>query len=343
MAFDPKRHVIKVQGGREYLPVSARLVWFRSEHPDWGIVTQATEINLDKQYAIFQASIFNEEGRLIATSTKYVNSKNFPDYIAKAETGAVGRALLLCGYGSQFDPEFDEAPVQAGGGRFTPRQMPAPSNYAPRAALPNRAVPQSAPPPMEADDFDDAPPPRPISRPMPERTAPERPAMERPMNGVNLNGVNGAERPANPATNGAARPTGDALPRPSSAPPPAAGNAPITRVREPERDLPDPGGEGDDDEPFEDDDMMAAPAPRPAAPPAPRSATDAAEAGRAPVEKEKNLLPRCSVEGCANVLTENQNKMSLQKFGRPICLLHQRDAAVTGGANGARRPANSLL
>jgi hypothetical protein len=48
MTFDPKRYVIKVQGNREYLPVSGRLVWFRSEHPDWGIVTQAVEINLTR-------------------------------------------------------------------------------------------------------------------------------------------------------------------------------------------------------------------------------------------------------------------------------------------------------
>ena len=32
----------------------------------------------------------------------------FPDYIEKAETGAIGRALAMCGYGTLQAPEFDE-------------------------------------------------------------------------------------------------------------------------------------------------------------------------------------------------------------------------------------------
>jgi len=32
----------------------------------------------------------------------------FPDYIEKAETGAVVRALAMCGYGTLQAPEFDE-------------------------------------------------------------------------------------------------------------------------------------------------------------------------------------------------------------------------------------------
>ena len=38
--FDVKKALIKVQGGKEYLPVASRLVWFREEHPDWAIVTE---------------------------------------------------------------------------------------------------------------------------------------------------------------------------------------------------------------------------------------------------------------------------------------------------------------
>ena len=31
-----------------------------------------------------------------------------PDYIEKAETGAIGRALAMCGYGTLQAPGFDE-------------------------------------------------------------------------------------------------------------------------------------------------------------------------------------------------------------------------------------------
>jgi len=127
MAFDFKRHLIKVQGGRSYLPVSARIVWFRQEHPDWGIHTEPIEINHEKQYAVFRAIIYNAEGKLMSMGTKKEDVKGFGDYMEKAETGAVGRALALCGFGTQFSPELDEA----AGGRFadSPQPMGGGSRY----------------------------------------------------------------------------------------------------------------------------------------------------------------------------------------------------------------------
>lgn len=126
MAFDFKRHLIKVQGGRTYLPVSARIVWFRQEHPDWSIETEMVELNHEKQYAIFRARICDGDGKLMATGTKKEDVKGFGDYMEKAETGSVGRALALCGFGTQFSPELDEtgpgrfadSPQPVGGGRF---------------------------------------------------------------------------------------------------------------------------------------------------------------------------------------------------------------------------------
>ncbi len=77
MAFDFKKHLIKVQGGRSYLPVSARIVWFREEHPDWGIETEPIEINHEKQFAVFRARIFNADGKLMAMGTKKEDVKGF--------------------------------------------------------------------------------------------------------------------------------------------------------------------------------------------------------------------------------------------------------------------------
>lgn len=108
MVFDPKKHLITIQGGRMYLPVSARLIWFRMEHPNWGIETDVVAVDIEKKYAIFRARIYDDQGKLMATGTKMEDVKGFPDYLEKAETGAVGRALALCGYGTQFAPELDE-------------------------------------------------------------------------------------------------------------------------------------------------------------------------------------------------------------------------------------------
>jgi hypothetical protein len=92
--------------GKPYLQVAHRLVWFREDHPTWGIITEPHSI--DATQATFIAQVRNDEGKLIATGTKQETKTGFPDFIEKAETGAIGRALALCGYGTQFAPELDE-------------------------------------------------------------------------------------------------------------------------------------------------------------------------------------------------------------------------------------------
>ncbi len=94
--------------GKGYLQVAHRLVWFREDHPNWQIATEAVEINTEKRYAIFRATIKDDTDRTIATATKVETAAGFGDYVEKAETGSIGRSLALCGYGTQFAPEFDE-------------------------------------------------------------------------------------------------------------------------------------------------------------------------------------------------------------------------------------------
>jgi hypothetical protein len=264
MAFDPRKHLIKVQGGRQYLPVSARLIWFRSEHPDWGIVTEIVEINHEKQYAIFRATIFNEEGRLIATSTKREDVKGFGDFIEKAETGAIGRALALCGYGTQFEPEFTEGGFGGSGMRSA---SPPPQRFEPRL-MNNGGPPQRLDPPAAPVRRAEAP--RPAPRPAPPVEDDELP----PPPDLESLGLKPASAVARPAPKPAPPVERPAPPRP--APPPAASGS-VQRVREPEREFVDPGGEGDDfEDPFAQEDAPPLPA-RPAnrsAAPARKSASD---------------------------------------------------------------------
>ena len=58
-------------------------------------------------------------------------ARGFPDYVEKAETGAIGRALGVLGYGTQFAPEFDEgterivdSPMPIGNGSGKPERRP---------------------------------------------------------------------------------------------------------------------------------------------------------------------------------------------------------------------------
>jgi len=101
-SFDTGPYMISLKG-KSYLPVAARVAWFRTEHPDWGIVTEPLiplENTLPDNYAIFKCSIFNAEGKLIQTACKQETARDFADYIEKAETGSIGRALSLCGFGT---------------------------------------------------------------------------------------------------------------------------------------------------------------------------------------------------------------------------------------------------
>ena len=114
--FNPAEHMMDLKG-KKYLEVKWRLVWFREDHPDWTIHTEAIEI--DDQKALFRGEILDENGRLLAVSHGSETPKDFKDYIEKAETKAVGRALAMLGYGTQFAPELEEgerivdSPVQS--------------------------------------------------------------------------------------------------------------------------------------------------------------------------------------------------------------------------------------
>lgn len=123
--------------GKEYLEVKYRLVWFREEHPEWSIETEFVERTQDG--ALAKATIKNDKGQIMATSHKFEDKKGFFDFMEKAETGSIGRALALMGYGTQFcADELDEAdrivdaPVQ----KQVEKQAPGPAPKAPPNAAP---------------------------------------------------------------------------------------------------------------------------------------------------------------------------------------------------------------
>ncbi|GAC1347107.1 MAG: hypothetical protein NVS4B7_18730 [Ktedonobacteraceae bacterium] len=132
--FNPNDHIMQLkskQGSQDYLPVQWRLVWFREVNPHGTIETEMIQLDLDREteeegyvwnaekkrsekvikqakgFAIFRAVVKDGKGG-IATGTKSEKASSFPDFIEKAETGSIGRALAALGYGTQFAPELDE-------------------------------------------------------------------------------------------------------------------------------------------------------------------------------------------------------------------------------------------
>lgn len=136
MAFNANDKMTKIKG-RDYLEVKWRLVWFREEHPDWDIDT--TMLHSDETTAIFACKIYDANGRQVSSGHGSESTKDWGDYIEKAETKAIGRALAMLGYGTQFAPELDEgdrivdAPVARkkapAGARFTDAEVEQAKQY----------------------------------------------------------------------------------------------------------------------------------------------------------------------------------------------------------------------
>lgn len=106
MPFNPNEHMMQLKG-RDYLQVAWRLVWFREDHPDWSI--DANILEADAEHAVFKATICDENGVQKCSGHGSESKRDFGDFLEKAETKAVGRALAMLGYGTQFAAdELDE-------------------------------------------------------------------------------------------------------------------------------------------------------------------------------------------------------------------------------------------
>lgn len=101
--FDASRYLTKLKG-KDYLEVKWRLVWLRTEHPDASIETEL--VRLEDGYAVFKAKVGIPGG---GTAMGYGSEEasDFGDYLEKAETKAIGRALGALGYGTQFAEDFE--------------------------------------------------------------------------------------------------------------------------------------------------------------------------------------------------------------------------------------------
>jgi hypothetical protein len=161
--FNPAPYVRQLRGrggAQDYLDVKFRLLWLRREHPDAETLTE--HIRIDDGVAIFKATVTIPGGGK-ATGHGSETAADFPDYIEKAETKALGRALNALGYGAQFaEPEAEADEDQPS----RPPSSPAPSRAAATASpATNRPAAIEETPSSPA-----TPPPT----PMPARSSVER-------------------------------------------------------------------------------------------------------------------------------------------------------------------------
>lgn len=114
--FDPNDHLMNLKG-RDYLNVQARLLWFIRDQraliaaglarEPYSVRTELVELDRDAGWAHFKTvarDVLGNESVMYGSEA----AKDFADYIEKASTKSLGRALLGLGYGTAFAPEIDE-------------------------------------------------------------------------------------------------------------------------------------------------------------------------------------------------------------------------------------------
>lgn len=104
--------------GKDYLPAAQRIRWFREDHPFGRIDTE--RISESKDHVTYRATIYVPCSELllekqvkISNADKTIKIINNLDY-EKCETMAIGRALAMAGYGTQFAvDDLEEVEVPA--------------------------------------------------------------------------------------------------------------------------------------------------------------------------------------------------------------------------------------
>lgn len=107
---DKKTGQWKEMPPQPYLQVAYRLQWLNEREIEFRIDTEHLLLTDEQTITKAHVAIF-KDGVLIrsATATKRETRADFPDHTEKSETSAVGRALAMIGFGTQFAiADFDE-------------------------------------------------------------------------------------------------------------------------------------------------------------------------------------------------------------------------------------------
>ena len=175
--FEPSRYLTKLsrrarnpEGGwhtieQDYMEVKWRLLWLRTEFPSARIETQLAK--QEEGLAIFRAHVTLPNG---AESSGWGSetADDWKDFIEKAETKALGRALAALGFGTQFCEDYDfaggredkvvdapVAPPRGSGAEITripvePRRTAEPPRPAAREGAPVSAASRATEPQVKA-------------------------------------------------------------------------------------------------------------------------------------------------------------------------------------------------
>ncbi len=175
--FDPTKYLRTIRtrnGTQTYLPVPARLLWLRTDHPNASVVTEA--LRIDDNGAVFKAVISIPNGGS-AVGHGSETASDAADFIEKAETKAIGRALAALGYATEFAEAQDDPTLTAAD--TVSATIAAIASVVPPAPTPQVIVPPAPPEPIQLPATT-APPAQPPQPQRAERPTPRWDEQERP-------------------------------------------------------------------------------------------------------------------------------------------------------------------
>lgn len=165
MPFNPENHIIMLPsrgGSTKYLEVPYRVQWFRDEHPGGRIMNELVDIK--NGLYIVRATVYDGAGNMLSScygTAREGSNKNWSGReLEKAETAAIGRALAIAGYGTQFtgsdlddSDNLSDTPIRTQPQRQSePRTRPAPPPAKPAA----KPAPELVPLEQDLDDEPEA-------------------------------------------------------------------------------------------------------------------------------------------------------------------------------------------
>lgn len=116
---EPRMMLLK---GKDYLPAAERVKWFKSDYPaeKSKILTKLHSVESDMCIAEAEIYLLTDTNGyvLVANDFKQEHKKDFGDFVEKASTGAIARALARVGYGTvdaqdtAADARLADAPVE---------------------------------------------------------------------------------------------------------------------------------------------------------------------------------------------------------------------------------------
>jgi hypothetical protein len=114
--------------GKDYLQVAHRIQWMNEVVKNFDIKTEFLLLEDEQTVAKATVTIFDDSTKTVlkvASATKRETKKDFPDHTEKAETAAIGRALALLGFGTQFAiSDLDEGERLADSPVVNPKSTP---------------------------------------------------------------------------------------------------------------------------------------------------------------------------------------------------------------------------